>query len=259
MSVPFEQKERYSVQDLLQILSCLRAPGGCPWDREQTHQSIRSDFLEETYEAIDAINKQDDAALQEELGDVLLQVAFHAQIAAEQGVFTFDDVADGICKKLIVRHPHVFGSVQADSTQQVLQNWDAIKRSKGNATQADLLRSVPHAMPALSRAAKVQNRARRVGIEQDAEMAQADLLAAWEGFCNASDQQREAAYGALLFALSCSAHRKGLDPELCLMKATDAFIERFDRAEAQMLAEGVDWNTAEPKHREALRDKVFHP
>ena len=257
MAVPFEQKDRYSAQDLLQILACLRAPGGCPWDREQTHQSIRSDFLEETYEAIDAINNGDDITLQEELGDVLLQVAFHAQIAAEQGAFTFDDVADGICKKLIVRHPHVFGSVKAESTQQVLQNWDAIKRSKAGATQADLLRSVPHAMPALSRAAKVQNRARRVGIEQDAQTAQADLAAAWEGFCNASEQGREAAYGALLFALSGSAHRMGLDPELCLMKATDAFIGRFDQAEAQMLAEGVDWNTAEQRHRDALRDKVF--
>lgn len=258
MAVAFEQKDRYSVQDLLEILACLRAPGGCPWDREQTHQSIRSDFLEETYEAIEAINKQDDALLQEELGDVLLQVVFHAQIAREQGTFTFDDVADGICKKLILRHPHVFGQVTADSTQQVLRNWDAIKRrSKGDATQADLLRSVPHAMPALTRAAKVQNRARRVGVEQTPQQVEFSLQQALHAFERAADAEREQAYGQLLFALAAKARNSGLDAELCLTQATDAFIERFAAAEQQVIGEGADWSSATSEQLSDVRDRTY--
>ena len=110
----FQVKEKYGIQDLLEIMRILRSPEGCPWDREQTHQSIRTDFLEETHEALEAINNGDAEALKEELGDVLLQVVFHARIEEEQGVFAFDDVVDGICKKLVVRHPHVFGQETAD-------------------------------------------------------------------------------------------------------------------------------------------------
>ena len=130
--VDYQQKKHYSIDDLIEIVKLLRGEGGCPWDREQTHESIRSDFIEETCEAIEAIDLKDTELLREELGDVLLQVVFHCRIEEENGTFRFDDVCDEICKKLIIRHPHVFGDVLADTTDQVLKNWDAIKmKTKG--------------------------------------------------------------------------------------------------------------------------------
>ena len=154
------------MEDLLEIMRILRSPEGCPWDREQTHKSICSDFLEETHEALEAINLGDTDGLKEELGDVLLQVVFHSRIEEEKGTFSFDDVVDGIAKKLVVRHPHVFADASVDTAAQVWKNWDAIKReTKGGKTQADLLRAVPRSLPALMRASKVQNRARRVGFD----------------------------------------------------------------------------------------------
>ena len=122
----FQFKEKYTVSDLVDIVEILRSPEGCPWDREQNHKSIRRDFLEETYEVIEAINKEDKDLLLEELGDVLLQVVFHTQIEREKGTFELSDVADGICKKMIERHPHVFGDVNAETSEQVLENWDVI-------------------------------------------------------------------------------------------------------------------------------------
>ena len=123
----FKKKESYTIDDLRQIMQILRAPGGCPWDAEQTHESIRKNMIEEAYEVVDAIDSGDKAALQEELGDVLMQVVFHAEMEAETGAFTLDDVADGVCKKLVYRHPHVFGNVKAETSEQVLKNWDALK------------------------------------------------------------------------------------------------------------------------------------
>ena len=125
----FQRKETYTIEDLLQIVRILRSPGGCPWDREQTHHSIRACLIEETYEAVEAIDTEDTELLKEELGDVLLQVVFHADLEAEAGRFDFDQVADGICKKLIVRHPHVFGDVHVQDSAEVLKNWDAIKKA----------------------------------------------------------------------------------------------------------------------------------
>ena len=126
--VNFNFKDKYNFEDLLKIMEVLRSPEGCPWDREQTHESIRKDFIEETYEVIEAINKKDKELLCEELGDVLLQVAFHVQIEKEEGSFGIEEVTDGVCKKLIERHPHVFGEVKVSSTGEVLDNWDTIKR-----------------------------------------------------------------------------------------------------------------------------------
>ena len=130
--VDFEQKNSYTVQDLVEIMRLLREPGGCPWDAEQTHESIKKNLIEETYEVIEAINKGDKALLCEELGDLLMQVVFHAQMEKEIGEFDFDAVSDGVCKKLIERHPHVFGEVAVSGVDDVLTNWDDIKRkSKG--------------------------------------------------------------------------------------------------------------------------------
>ena len=126
--VDFKQKEKYDINDLLEIMRLLRAPGGCPWDAQQTHMSIRKNLIEETYEVIEAIDKDDKELMTEELGDLLMQVVFHAQMEQEAGNFDFGDVTDGVCKKLIERHPHVFGEVEVSGVGDVLNNWDAIKR-----------------------------------------------------------------------------------------------------------------------------------
>ena len=150
--VNFQMVKRYQMDDLLRIMDLLRAPGGCPWDMAQTHRSIRQNMLEEAYEAADAIDHMDMDNLKEELGDVLLQVVFHASMAREAGQFTFDDVVDGVCKKLVYRHPHVFGTVEAADPEGALSAWDAQKREeKGQKTAADTLDSVARALPALTR------------------------------------------------------------------------------------------------------------
>lgn len=162
----FTEKENYNFNDLVEIVKILRAPDGCPWDREQTHKSIRSNFIEETYEAVEAIDTDDLDLLKEELGDVLLQVAMHAEIESEQGTFDINDVCDGICKKLIIRHPHVFGDVNADTTEKVLKNWDAIKmKTKSQKTQTQAILSVSKALPSLMRSTKIQQKAAKVGFD----------------------------------------------------------------------------------------------
>jgi len=164
--VDFQIAERYGMDDLLKIMELLRAPGGCPWDRAQTHQSIRANMLEEAYEAADAIDHMDMDNLKEELGDVLLQVVFHARMAQEAGRFTFDDVVDGVCRKLVYRHPNVFGTADARDGSEALAAWDAQKRAeKGQRTAGDALDSVARALPALTRAAKLQGKAAKAGFD----------------------------------------------------------------------------------------------
>ncbi|MFR4972175.1 MAG: nucleoside triphosphate pyrophosphohydrolase [Butyricicoccus pullicaecorum] len=166
--VDFTFKEKYTYEDLLEIMRILRCPEGCVWDREQDHKSIRRSFIEETYEAVEAIDNDDPVLLQEELGDVLLQVVFHAQIEAEAGRFTMDDVADGICKKMIYRHPHVFGSVEVKNSDEVLTNWDALKqKEKHQKSTTETLESVARSLPGLIRAEKVQHKAAKVGFDWD--------------------------------------------------------------------------------------------
>lgn len=246
----FVRKDRYDVADLLQIMRLLRSPEGCPWDREQTHKSIRSDFLEETHEAIEAINQEDSAALCEELGDVLLQVVFHARIEEENGRFAFEDVVNGICQKLIVRHPHVFADVQANDAGQVLKNWDAIKReTKGGKTQADLLAAVPRSLPALMRAAKIQNRARRVGFDWS------DIAGALEALDSESAELHEAIasqnasavkekLGDLLFSAVNVSRFLKVDAEQALTDASDKFVRRFEIVERLAEKQGIDMSSA---------------
>ena len=156
--VDFQYVDSYGIEDLLRIMELLRAPGGCPWDREQTHQSIRRNMLEEAYEAVEAIDEEDPEHLKEELGDVLLQVVFHARMAEEEGLFSFGDVVDGVAKKMVFRHPHVFGAVWAEDSEQALDTWDAQKREeKSQRTATDTLEAVARSLPALIRAEKVQS------------------------------------------------------------------------------------------------------
>lgn len=238
--VNFEQKEFYDVRDLEKIVEVLRGPGGCPWDAEQTHESSRRDFLEEAYEVAEAIDEGDTDHLKEELGDVLLQVTFHAQMEKEAGRFDLDAAADGVCKKLIYRHPHVFGEVEVSGSAQVLENWDKLKRrEKGQDTHTDALNSVARSLPALWRAEKVQKKARKAGFDWDEISGPMDKL------CEELDELKcaveensniEEELGDLLFAAVNLARFVKVDCENALTAATDKFIRRF--AQVEQLAAG---------------------
>lgn len=238
--VNFQMAENYSMEDLLKIMQLLRAPGGCPWDRAQTHQSIRANMLEEAYEAADAIDRMDMDNLKEELGDVLLQVVFHACMAQEAGYFTFDDVVDGICKKLTYRHPHVFGTVEARDPDGALSAWDAQKRKeKGQSTAGDAMDSVARALPALTRAAKLQSKAAKAGFDwREVSPALDKLSEELEEFRTAvrEDSNVEEELGDLLFAAVKVGRFAGVDGEAALQGACEKFIRRFRAVEA--LAEG---------------------
>lgn len=223
--IDYPAKDRYTADDLVAIVALLRDPkNGCPWDKAQTHASIRMNFLEEAYEAVDAIDLNDPALLREELGDVLMQVAFHAVIESESGRFGWGDICDEVCRKLIGRHPHIFGPAEAADG---INDWDSIKnREKGRLTLADDLASVPRAMPALMRAAKLQKRAQRHGVAPPAADART-LGEAAAALAAAPPQSEEAgrALGALLTRAVALARQKGLDPEQALMQANDAFAQ----------------------------------
>ena len=239
--VDFQYKDSYDVRDLEEIVRILRAPGGCPWDAEQTHESIRRNFLEEAYEAVEAIDEKNPDHLKEELGDVLLQVLFHARMEQEAGRFNLDDVADGVCKKLIYRHPHVFGDVSVTGTGEVLTNWEELKRKeKGQATNTDALDAVARSLPALWRAEKVQKKAKKAGFDwPDISGALDKLSEELEELKTAVAQGTnvEEELGDLLFsAVNVSRFLKA-DPEVALGKATDKFISRFAQVEALAAAQ----------------------
>lgn len=226
----------YTMNQLLEIMAALRSPGGCPWDIEQTHKSIRNDALEEVYEVVDAIDNGDAAALCEELGDMLLQVVFHSRIAEENGEFSFDEVVDGIAKKLVLRHPHVFGEEQIDSASAVLDRWDAIKKDeKHQQTHTETLKSVPKAFPALMRAAKVQKRAKKAGLDFGNTMTNGSLeekLSALYAAAESDDAEgMSKSYGEVLFCMAGLQNILKINAEEALAAATDRFIDEFERVE----------------------------
>lgn len=233
--INFVQKDFYTVKDLEEIVAILRAPGGCPWDAEQTHESVRREFLEETYEVVEAIDEADPDHLKEELGDVLLQVVFHAQMEREAGRFDLEAVADGICKKLIYRHPHVFGQVEVSGTGQVLENWDQLKRKeKGQSTHTDALNSVARSLPSLWRAEKVQAKARKAGFDWDEVSGPLDKLSEELDELKtavAENSNIEEELGDLLFAAVNLSRFVKVDCENALTAATDKFIRRFAKVE----------------------------
>ena len=235
--VDFQYKDSYNVKDLEEIVRILRAPGGCPWDAEQTHQSIRRNFLEEAYEAAEAIDEENPEHLKEELGDVLLQVVFHARMEQEEGRFDLDAVADGVCKKLIYRHPHVFGDVSVSGTGEVLSNWEELKRKeKGQATNTDALESVARSLPALWRAEKVQKKAKKAGFDwPDISGALDKLSEELEELKAAAAQGTNVAeeLGDLLFSAVNVSRFLKVDCEDALNQATDKFIGRFRKVEEQ--------------------------
>ena len=262
MTVNFEFKSSYNINDLLEIVRILREPGGCPWDRQQNHQSIKKNLIEETYEVVEAINKQDGDLLKEELGDVLLQVVFHTQMEKETGGFNFDDVADGICKKLIERHPHVFGDVKAETAKEVLKNWDEIKKKeKGQKNQSEVLMSIPRELPALMRSSKVQQKASKVGFDWPEASGAMDKLDEEIGELkaavkNGSSDEIKDEFGDLLFSAVNVSRFIGCDAEEALTESTDKFIKRFTLVEKLAKENGVDMKTASPAKLDSLWDEA---
>jgi len=188
-------KSEHKIDDLVEIMRILRAPGGCPWDIEQTHKSIRKNLIEETYEVVEAIDNEDMPLMREELGDLLLQVVFHAQIAKENGYFDFDDVCNDVCKKLIIRHPHIFADVEADTSEKVLENWDKIKmKEKQQKTPVETMDSVSRALPSLMRAEKLAGKAAKAGLDKSTlEEKVGQLLLLTASICKECDIDGEKA------------------------------------------------------------------
>ncbi len=262
MAVDFEFKDRYNIDDLISIVTLLRTPGGCPWDAAQTHESIRKNFIEETYEVIEAINHNNTEGLKEELGDVLLQVALHTEMEREKGTFNFDDVCNDICQKLVIRHPHVFGEVKADNAEEALESWDNVKkRTKGIKNQSESMLSVPIELPALMRAQKVQKKAAKAGFD-------------WEDIDGAFDKvdeeinelkiaiergiqpEIEDEFGDLLFSCVNVSRFLNLDSEEALKGATDKFVERFKMVEKLAQKSGISMDKASVEELDMLWEKA---
>ncbi|MBE6797522.1 MAG: nucleoside triphosphate pyrophosphohydrolase [Ruminococcaceae bacterium] len=253
-------KEKYTFDDFKKIIEILRSPEGCPWDREQTHNTIRNEFIEETYEAVDAIDRGDKTDLCEELGDVLLQIMLHSQIADENGDFNVEDVIDGVAKKMVLRHPHVFGDVSVENSAQVLENWDKIKKTEKHQTSyTDTLKSVPMSYPALMRAQKIQKRAGKVGFDfesieaplQKLNEEHAELL---EAIATGDKEKITEEYGDLLFTMVNISRFLKIDSEEALQKASDKFIKRFEAVEDAADKKGKDMKEMSLKELDALWD-----
>ncbi len=243
--VDFTFKEKYNVDDFRRIMALLRAPGGCPWDAEQTHESIRNNLLEEAYECAQAIDKNDKENLKEELGDLLMQVIFHARMEEEQGGFDLDDIADTACKKLVFRHPHVFGTAKAENSAEVLDTWEAVKRiEKSQDTTATAMIDVAETLPALWRAAKIQKKAAKVGFDWPDVSGAMDKLseetAELRAGIEAGDADNiEEEIGDILFSAVNAARFLGVDPETALHRSCEKFIKRFQYVEQQALAKSL--------------------
>ena len=262
MSVDFEIKDNYDINDFLRLVTVLRSPGGCPWDRKQTHESIKKNFIEETYEVVEAINKADAEGLKEELGDVLLQVAMHSEMESEKGSFDFNDVVNDICKKLVVRHPHVFGDAAAQNSDEALQNWDQVKlKTKGMKKQGEAMIKVPREFPALMRAQKVQEKAAKAGFDWDDINGAVDklheeideletALAAGVG------KDIEEDFGDVLFSCVNVSRFIGADSEEALTASTDKFIKRYLLVEKLAADEGLDMKTASIEELDKLWNKA---
>ncbi len=259
------RKARYRFDDLVSIMTRLRGPGGCPWDRKQNHQSLLPYLLEETYEVADSIHRRDMDELCTELGDLLLQVIFHAQLARERKRFTIDDVVDRICRKLIGRHPHVFGQRRRLSARQVLGNWEKIKLAEpGNGGKTrGVLDGVPRALPALLRAFRVQEKTSRVGFDWDNPTGVLDKVNEEVDELRRSLRSHrkteiENELGDLLFALVNLARHLHIDPESALSKTNQRFIRRFGYIEKNLPKTGKRLGEATLSEMDQLWEKAKH-
>lgn len=238
------KKERYSYEDLLEIMSTLRAPHGCPWDREQDHKSLKRYLIEEAYEVLDAIDDESPAKLCDELGDLLLQVVFHAQIAKENKQFDFSDVVHGVSTKMINRHRHVFGQEEAETSDDVMSIWEKVKKEeKGLKTQTQVLKEIPGNLPALMRSFKVQQKAAQVGFDwddvKDAMVKIKEEFGELEKAYEKDNKENiEEELGDLLFAVVNVSRFLKVQPELALTATVNKFIRRFEFVEESAAKEG---------------------
>jgi len=256
------KKSKYDFGDLCLLAELLRADGGCPWDREQTHKSIRKDIIEEVYEVIEAIDNDDPCLMREELGDLLWQIVFHAQLERETGRCDMGDIIHDICEKLIHRHPHVFGNVEADTSEIVLSNWEKIKtEEKQRNTVTSKLKSVPPALPALMRAQKVGKRA-AVFDFPDAHSVMnklgEEIGELSEAMANGNSSEIDEEFGDLLFTAVSLARKLGLDAEESLTRATEKFINRFSVLEAELIKEDKDISLIPMDELDRIWDRIKH-
>ena len=262
MAKEFVLKDKYNIDDLVAIIKVLRAPGGCPWDREQTHESIKKNFIEETYEVVEAINKQSTDMLREELGDVLLQIMLHSEMESENGNFSFDDVVNDIVQKLVVRHPHVFGEVVANNTAEALNSWDTVKlKTKGQKNQTESMLSVPRELPALMRAQKIQHKAAKIGFDWDNVGGAVDkLYEEIDELKTAMEQGKrfdiEDEFGDVLFSCVNIARFIDVDSEEALTASTDKFMSRFSLVEQMASEQGIDMKSSSIEELDRLWDKA---
>jgi len=250
--------ENFSQFDtLVDIIARLRGPDGCPWDREQTHASLREALLEECYEVLEALDEEDAKKLGEELGDLLMQVVFHAQIAAEAGEFELGDVIRSINAKLVQRHPHVFGSLKVKDAGEVLMNWEALKK-KERGSDTSMLANVPKQLPALSYSQDVQSRVARVGFDwADIEGVIDKLVEEVREFKQADSQEKRAReFGDLFFTLVNIARRMGIDAESALREANKRFYRRFSYMEKVCHQRGVNFDDLSFEEQNALWEEA---
>ena len=247
--IDFTRKSRYTYEDFVEVVRLLRSPGGCPWDQVQTHQSIRRNFLEETYECCEAIDSDDLELMKEELGDVMMQVIFHAGIEEDRGRFNLDDVCDGAVKKLVFRHPNVFGPKTA-------QTWDDMKAlEKGQKTHASTLDAVARSLPALWRAEKLVKKAGKAGFawpDLDGALGKLDEEVAELHEAAKTGKGFGEELGDVLFAAVCTAAMADQDPEMMLHSACEKFIARFAAMEQAAVAQGRSLDTCKPAEQLAL-------
>ena len=244
-------------RELVEIMARLRAPDGCPWDRAQTHASLRGSFLDECYEVIEALDEDDPAKLREELGDLLLHIVFQSQIAAESGEFELDQVIRGISRKLRRRHPHVFGDAAAADAAAVELNWEQIKKAERD-PETSALASVPQALPALNYSEAIQGRAARLGFDWDADDEVFDKLAEEIGEMHRAADEAEwaAEYGDVLFTLVNIARRRGVNSESALRGTNRKFYRRFGYIERAALARGLELEKMSLEEMDALWDEA---
>ncbi len=251
-----EEKKRYTFLDLVKVMDKLRSRNGCPWDKEQTHESLKKYLIEESYEVLEAIDDNDMNALYDELGDVMLQIVFHAKIAQQSSEFDISDITSAICEKMISRHSHIFGSAVAHTPGDVIKNWEVIKKQeKNHDSQTDVLKSVPKSMPALLRSGKVQHKAAHIGFdfeqaEQAIEKLREEICEIEQDLTEGNDPAEEC--GDLLFSVVNVVRLLGIDPEITLQNATDKFIKRFEYVEKLASQRKIDMKKSSLEVLDAL-------
>jgi tetrapyrrole methylase family protein / MazG family protein len=236
--VPSSEEGR-RLLDLVKVMARLRGPGGCPWDREQTHETLARHLLEEAHELLEAIDLGDSDAIRDELGDLLLQVVFHAQMASDDGRWDVDDVARRLVEKLVHRHPHVFGDVEVSGADEVLTNWEQLKAQEAGG-QSGVEDEIPATLPALARAAKVQRRAAGWGVEWTSPEAAVAALREEVAALSGRSDEAEQEIGKILFATVAAARKLGVDAESALRRTTRRFADRYERFLAIAEERGLD-------------------